>query len=98
MLKSQWWGNDSNSQKGKQIFLITDHNWWSSTIIDGTDAMKSLCICVDILARLGEYMGIIVPGRADRTNQEGKNICHYDHGVNVDTDIGLSLFRQEDII
>jgi len=66
------------NQKGKQSFIITDHD---SVIIDGSGTIGTPYIHVDILAWLGEYMGIIAPGTADRTNEEGNNIHHYDSGV-----------------
>ena len=41
---------------------------------------------INILARLGQYMGIIAPGTANRTNEEGKNIRLYDRwGKDIDT-------------
>ena len=89
-LKGARWGNPSNTQKGLQSFIFTPQD---SLIIDGTDTIKdSPYIHIDILARLDQYLGII-----DRLN-EGKNIRHYDRGVDVNTNTGPAGFRQIDYI
>ena len=43
-------------------------------------------------------MGIIAPGTADRPNEEGNNIRHYDSGVDIALETGPSRFRQVDTI
>ena len=91
-LKGARWGNESKTQKGLQSFISMPHD---SLIIDGTDTITdSSYIHIDVLARLGQYMGIIAPGTANRTNVEGKNIRHYDRGVDINTDTRLAGFRQ----
>ena len=88
------WGNPSNTQKGLQSFVFTPPD---SVIIDGTDTIKdSTYIHIDILARLGKIMRIIAPRTANRTNEEGKDIRHYDRGVDVNTDTGPAGFRHID--
>ena len=94
-LKGARWGNYSNTQKGLQSFIFTPHD---SLIIDGTDTIRDYGIHIGILARLGEIMGIIAPRTANRTNEEGKNIRHYDRGRNVNTDTGPAGFRQIETI
>ena len=49
---------------------------------------------MDILARFGQYLGIIAPGTVNRTNVEGRNIRHYERGRTVNTDTGPTGFRQ----
>ena len=43
-------------------------------------------------------MGIIAPGTADRTNEEGNNIRYYDSGVDIALETGPNRFRQVDTI
>ena len=89
-LKGVRWGNESNTQKGFQSFIFTPHD---SLIIDGTDTPDSAYIHILILAGLGQNLGII-----DRSLNEGKNICHYDRGRDVDTSTGPAGFRQIEYI
>ena len=56
-LKGARWGNPSNTQKGFQSFVFTSQD---SLIIDGTDTIKQMYIHIDILTRLGQYLGIII--------------------------------------
>ena len=78
-----------DTQKGLQSFIFTPHD---SLIIDGTDTMPdSSYIHIDILGRLGQYLGII-----DRSLNEGKNMRHYDRGRDVNTNTGPAGFRQID--
>ena len=92
-LKGARWGNESGTTKRFQSFVFTPQD---SLIIDGTDTdvSESTYIHIDILARLGQYMGIIAPGTANRTNEEGRNIRHYERGRNVNTATGPTGFRQ----
>ena len=46
------------------------------------------------MARLAEIMGIIAPRTANRTNEGGKNIRHYERGRDVSTNTGPAGFRQ----
>ena len=46
------------------------------------------------MARLAEIMGIIAPRTANQTNEEGKNIRHYERGRDVSTNTGPAGFRQ----
>ena len=92
-LRGARWGNDSGTMKGFQSFVFTPQD---SLIIDGTDTdiTEWEYIHVDILARFGQYMGIIAPGTANRTNVEGRNIRHYERGRTVNTNTGRNGFRQ----
>ena len=90
-LKGARWGNPSNTQKGLQSFIFSPQD---SLIIDGTDTINdSPYTHIDILARLGQYLGII-----DWSLNEGKNIRHYDRGMDVNTNTGPAGFRQIDYI
>ena len=79
--------------KGFKSFVFTPND---SFIMDGTvtDVSESTYIHIDILAQLGQYMGIIAPGTANRTNEEGRNIRHYERGREINTDTGPAAFRQ----
>ena len=86
-LKGARWGNESNTQKGFQTFIFTNHD---SVIIDGADTIpNSPYIHVDILGRLARYLGI-----SDASLNEGKNIRHYERGRDVNTNTGPAGFRQ----
>ena len=50
-------------------------------------------IHIDILGRLGQYLGII-----DRSLNEGKNIRHYERGRDVNTNTGPAGFRRIEYI
>ena len=92
-LKGARWGNESGTMKRFQSFVFTPQD--SLTIYGtDTDVSESTYIHIDILARLGQYMGIIAPGTANRTNEEGRNIRHYERGRNVNTATGPTGFRQ----
>ena len=92
--KGARWGNPSNTQKGFQSFVFTSQD---SLIIDGTDTTVDDNIYIGIMARLAEIMGIIAPRTANRTNEEGKNIRHYERGRDVSTNTGPAGFRQIEI-
>ena len=79
--------------KGFQSLFFTPQD---SLIIDGTDTdvSQTTYIHIDILPRLGQYMGIIAPGTANRTNEEGRNIRHYERGRDDNTVTGPAGFRQ----
>ena len=79
--------------KGFQSFVFTPQD---SLIIDGTDTdvENSQDTSIGILARFGQYIGNIAPGTANRTNEEGRNIRHYERGRTVNTDTGPTGFRQ----
>jgi len=53
----------SKIQKGKQSYIFTHH-----------DSIDSPYIHIDILARLGEFMGIIAPRMVDRTSKEVRTV------------------------
>ena len=89
--KGARWGNESNTRKGFQSFVFTSQD---SLIIDGADTVVDDNIHVGIMARLAEIMGIIAPRTANRTNEEGKNIRHYERGRDVSTNTGPAGFRQ----
>ena len=89
--KGARWGNTSNTQKGFQSFVFTSQD---SVIIAETDTSTDDGIHIGIMARLGEIMGIIAPRTANRTNEEGKNIRHYDRGRDVSTNTGPAGSRQ----
>ena len=56
-LKGARWRNLSNTQKGLQSSIFTPHD---SLIIDGTDTIPdSPYIHIDILGRLGQYLGTL---------------------------------------
>ena len=85
------WGNERNTQKGFQSFIFTPHD---SLIIDGTDTVPdSPYIHIDILGRLGQYLGII-----DWSLNEGKNIRHYERGRDVNTNTSPAGFRRIEYI
>ena len=90
-LKGARWGNPSNTQKGFQSFVFTSQD---SLIIDGTDTAVDDGIHIGIMARLAEIMGIIAPRTVNRTNEEGKNIRHYERGRDVSTNTRPAGFRQ----
>ena len=89
--KGARWGSPSNTRKGFQSFFFTSQD---SLIIDGTDTVVDDNINVGIMARLAEIVGIIAPRTASQTNEEGKNIRHYERGRDVSTNTGPTGFRQ----